>query len=89
MSGPRFYPGDPVPGGTEQRPFIHLELRDGLGRPLSGEAYIRDVVTDESLTVPVEDGVLHTQVELGTYRVLAVLRDAEGKVYYRQERVTV
>lgn len=86
---PEPYPGDPgttaVPVGP--KPF-RMDFKDYLDRPLVGVVHLTDS-RDETVEIPVVDGVLQVVLEPGEYRLVAVLVDPDERPVYRMERVSL
>jgi hypothetical protein len=80
---PRPYPGDSGSSGG-----MNVDFRDPSGRPLSGDVYIRNAY-DELVPATITNGHLNVQAPPGVYTLVAVLRDSEGRVYYRNGRFTL
>lgn len=68
-------PRDYGPQATQQpvrRQTVRREYRDALGRPLVGQAIIRNEA-DFSFRVAITNGVLEVELLPGTYRIMTAL----------------
>lgn len=80
----------PYPGDVGAEPVVRVSrfervFEDPLGRPLSGDVYLRNQY-DEPFPAEIVGGRLSLDLPAGSYSLVAVLRDPDGKAFYRNER---